>query len=71
MKTIESGRNRRPQGRAHQLVIQHQMVSPETICISNIQTEEADVRNIYEYMHVITVIEKRGHEFESDQGGGI
>lgn len=70
MKTVRSGRNRRPQGRAHQLVIQHQMVNPEPICISSIQTEEVDFRNIYEYMHVITVIEKRGHGSESEQGGG-
>lgn len=47
------------------------MVSPETTCISSIQTEEADFRNIYEYMHVITVVEYRGHESESEQGGGI
>lgn len=71
MKTIESGRNRRPQGRVHQLVIQHQTVSSKPIRISSIQTEEADFRNIDEYMHVITVIEKRGHESEREQGGGI
>lgn len=44
--------------------------STEPICIRSIQTEEVDFRNIYEYMHVITVIEKGGHESESEQGGG-
>lgn len=45
------------------------MVSPAPICISSIQTEEDDFRNIYEYMHVITVIEKRGCGSDSEQGG--
>lgn len=30
LRNSESGRNHLPQGRAHQLIIQYQMVSPET-----------------------------------------
>ena len=50
-------------GRAHQLIVQCQMVSPENICMSNtIQTVPVILRNIYvcayTYMHAITVSEK-------------
>ena len=49
------------------------MVSPENIHTSNIiQTEHIIFRNIfvytYSYMHITTISEKRGHEFEREQG---
>jgi hypothetical protein len=36
LRSAKSGRNSLPQGRAHQLVIQHQVVSHEIIHASNI-----------------------------------
>lgn len=51
------------------------MVSPEHIYTSNIiQSEQIVLKHLgmyvstYTYMFVTTINERRGHEFESDQG---
>lgn len=45
---------------------------PEIVHTSNIQTEQHICRNrcIYTYMHVMTMDQKKGHEFERDHGVG-
>lgn len=55
----------------NQLVAHYQILSPESIHISNIiLTEQVLVRTIYvymnAYMHVITISRKRGHEFDRE-----
>ena len=58
------GRGGPPQGRAHQLVIQYQMVNPENIHTSSIiQTAQVISMNISEYTYMHTISEKRGNEF--------
>ena len=71
-----------PKRRAHWLVIQYQMISPENIHTSNIaKTEQIILRNIFVYIYIyiyththihiydITTILKTGYEFEKEQGG--
>jgi hypothetical protein len=68
-------RNHHPHGRPQQLVVQNQMVSPENIHISSILQMGQLVLTylglwIYIYMHIyVTINEKGGHKFESEQGG--
>lgn len=59
----ESGRKCLIQGRAHRLVSQYQMVSPENVHTGNsIQANQVIFRNIcgytYTYVYVITINEK-------------
>ena len=54
-RDAESGRNHPPQGRAHQLVIQYQMVSPENIHQGNLTLSEKvalTYLGIYMYIHI-------------------
>lgn len=61
---VKSGRNSLPLRRPYQLVIQYQMISPESIYASktNQAEQEYRFRNIfvysYTYKHVITMNEK-------------
>lgn len=57
LKSAESGRNGRPQGWAHQLLIQYRMVSPEHIHTRTIiQPEDLGICvHPYTYMHGITM----------------
>jgi hypothetical protein len=74
LKNLESRRSSPPRGRAHWLVIQYQMVNPESIRTSDIVHTEQGVfvfRCIYiayTYMHVVAINEKRGCEFRREQG---
>jgi hypothetical protein len=57
-------------------VIQYQMISPENIYMSNIiHSKQVIFRyleiyvHMYAYMYITMINDKRGHEFERDQGG--
>lgn len=70
----ESRRNDISQGRLHQLVIQYQVVSSESIPIHmSLYRPSMLILGIYMYihMHVITISKNRDHEFGREQGGGI
>ena len=61
------------QERAH-LIVHCQMVSPESMRISNIKWAERVIfRKMYvlynAYMHAIAISEERHHEFEEESGG--
>lgn len=48
------------------------MVNPESKYTGNIiQTEQAIFRNIYTYMHITMVNEKRSDEFQKDKEGYV
>jgi hypothetical protein len=51
-----NGRNSLPQGRAHQLIIQYQIFSPENICIQGniIQTEQVALMYLGTHTHTHT-----------------
>lgn len=71
---ITTGKNSFPQGRAHQLAIQYQMVSLESICTSHIiQTEQVvfETMHTYKYinMHITIINFKEGHEFGREKYG--
>lgn len=75
VRNAENGRNSPLQGRVQQLVIQHQVISPENIHTINILTQKVIFRNIYvytdTYIHATTNNEKRNHEFERGNIKGI
>lgn len=53
-RKAERGRSHLPQGRAHQLGLQHQMVSPESTYTSNaIWPEQVIFRNIHIYTYIL------------------
>jgi hypothetical protein len=78
LRNAGNGRNSLPWGNTQQVVGQYQMVSPRNIHTSNrIQTSRLYLEiyvcvcvyiYIYIYMREITISEKRGYEFEREQG---
>ena len=83
LKAIKKARNRSsglPQGRAHQYIVQCQMVSSENICTGNIiQTEQVIFKHIYLYtyahththiyLHVTTSNEKKAKNLKKSKDG--
>lgn len=55
-------------GRAHQVLVQHQIVFPENIYTSNAGTEQVILRNTHTHVHARKINEKRGYEFKGKQG---
>lgn len=71
LRKADSGRNRPLQERAHQLVIQYQMVSPKKMYVNGIVQNEFLMSGnicVYTYTHVATMKRNRGHEFAREQG---
>lgn len=76
--SAESERNIHPQGRAYQLVIQYQMISPENVhiqvalyTVSRIYLSILEYSCIYtcSYTYTVKIDFLKGHEFEREQRG--
>lgn len=71
-RSMENGRNNLPQGSAYQLVIQYEILSPQSINTSDIiQTEKIILMNIqtYAYAHAIKIKEKKVMKWKVSRSG--
>ena len=55
-------------GRAHQLVIQYQVLSSEDLHSSNTQAEQIIFRNLLTHMYIITINEKESVHLKETKG---
>lgn len=71
LRNVGNGRDDLSQGKAHQLFVQCEMVSPENEYIVNvIRTRKIKSRIVYvqAYAYMLANDSKRGHETEGEQG---
>lgn len=64
----ENGRNSIPQGKAHQLIVQCQKVSPKNIHTDNIIHTEQVILEINIHMHMCVKSNLKSHVYEREQG---